>query len=329
MKNLIANFGTHLKEAIATIQSSSIKTQNNTIQNVVISGLGGSGIGGTIVSELATPLASVPIYVNKNYIIPHFVNENTLFIACSYSGNTEETLMATKSAIAKGAQIACISSGGQLTDIAKENDYPLISMEGGNPPRSMFAYSFSFLCHYLDAYGITSFNILNKLEASVLLLEKEQDSIRQTAETYANNLYGKTAILYAVNGGLGVASRWRQQLNENSKMLAWEAEIPEMNHNELVGWEGGTDQFVPVFLRNETDFDRNQKRIDIIKEIMLQKTPEAIEIWSKGDSSIERALYLIHLGDWTTYYLSELNQVDIMDIKSIDHLKSELSKLPL
>jgi glucose/mannose-6-phosphate isomerase len=112
-------------------------------------------------------------------------------------------------------------------------------------------------------------------------------------------------------------------------MLAWEAEIPEMNHNELVGWEGGNSQFVPVFLRNKDDFDRNQKRIEIIKEIMAQKTDLIIEIWSKGESSIDRALYLVHLGDWISYYLSELNQVDILDIKSIDLLKAELAKLPL
>ena len=121
----------------------------------------------------------------------------------------------------------------------------------------------------------------------------------------------------------------RQQLNENAKMLAWEAEVPEMNHNELVGWEGGSDQYACLFLRNEHDNARNQKRMDIIKGIISEKTQFVFEHWSKGGSKIERALYLVHFGDWVSYFLSEMNQVDIMDIKSIDLLKSELSKIPM
>ena len=329
MKDLIAGFSNHLKDALGIIQNTPLKSSTTPIQNVVISGLGGSGIGGTVVAELVAPIANVPIVVNKDYTTPAFINENTLFIACSYSGNTEETIMATKQAIDKGAQIACISSGGQLYDIAKEKGYNLVSMQGGNPPRSMFAYSFTFLCQYLKHYGIAELDVKDNIEASIQTLEDSSTQTLEEAKNVASKLQNKTAILYAVSGHLGIASRWRQQLNENSKMLAWEAEIPEMNHNELVGWEGGNDQFIPVFLRNEDDFARNQKRIEIIKDIMLQKTPETIEIWSKGKSDIEKALYLIHLGDWISFYLSELNQVDIMDIKSIDLLKSELSKLPL
>ncbi len=328
MKNLISNFPNHISEAVTNIKAAHFKASSINIHNVIITGLGGSGIGGTIVSELAAPNATVPIVVNKDYMLPGFVNEHTLVIACSYSGNTEETLSAVKSAMNKNAQIACISSGGELLEIAKANGFNVITMTGGNPPRSMFAYSFSYLCFILDFYGIAKFDVIANLEAASKLLVDDNEAIKAEALEIANKLKGKTTILYAVSGGLGVASRWRQQLNENAKMLAWEAEIPEMNHNELVGWEGGTSQFAPVYLRHSTDFSRNQKRIEINQQIISEKTDTLLEVWSKGNSAIERALYLVYLGDWASYYLSEINAVDIMDIKSIDLLKSELSKIP-
>lgn len=329
MKELIANFSNHLRESLEIIANTNLKSGDEPIENVIISGLGGSGIGGTIVAEILRPICKVPVFVNKDYSIPSFTNSKTLFIACSYSGNTEETLMATKSAQSKGAQIACISSGGELLKIAQDNDYNVLSMKGGFAPRSMFAYSFSFLCRYFEFYGLADLEVNKNLNQAIAILDQSESETLVKAEKLAEALFSKTAILYAVSGHLGIASRWRQQLNENAKMLAWEAEIPEMNHNELVGWEGGNSDFVPVFLRNKNDFNRNQKRIEIIQNIISQKSPEIHEIWSLGESDIERSLYLIHFGDWTSYFLSELNKVDIMDIKSIDLLKSELAKLPL
>lgn len=328
MKELIAKFSQHIRNALQTINSTELKPAQRNIHNVLITGLGGSGIGGSIVAELAAATATVPIIVNKDYHVPAFVNEGTLLIACSYSGNTEETLSAVRQALKSGAQVACISSGGELKKMAEEHGWNCLSMEGGNPPRSMFGYSFSFLLRYLQHYGIIKTDVLVELEASVKLLDAEQENIMLQADNLAKKLQNTIPHILAVGGYHGVAVRWRQQLNENSKMLCWAAEIPEMNHNELVGWEGGDNRFSALFLRNENDYERNQKRIEIIKGIIAGKTDHLYEVWSKGSSNIQRALYLIHLGDWASYYLSELNQVDIMDIKSIDLLKSELSKLP-
>ena len=327
MKQLIQDFPTHLKDAIAIINSTELKASNKAIHNVLITGLGGSGIGGSIVAELAASLCPVPVTVNKNYQIPAFVSQNTLVLVCSYSGNTEETLSALSLAQKKGAQIACISSGGKVKTIAESEGYNCFSMQGGNPPRSMFAYSFSFLLYYFKFYGLADFNVLQELEDAYQLLVAEDAAIKAETQELAKNLEGTTAHILAVAGSLAVASRWRQQLNENAKMLCWEAEIPEMNHNELVGWEGGSNNFSAVFLRHKTDYSRNQKRIEIISEIISGKTTHVYHVWSKGETAITRALYHINVGDWLSYYLSELNQVDIMDIKSIDLLKSELSKI--
>ena len=329
MKDLIANFSQHLRDALQIIEKFEFKASDRAIQNVMITGLGGSGIGGSAILDLVSSSAQVPITVNKNYDIPAYVGRHTLVIACSYSGNTEETLQAVAKAEANGAIIACISSGGTLKAKADEKGYNCLSMVGGNPPRAMFAYPFSFLLYYLRAYGIISENPVPAISAGIELLDSEEENILAEAEVLAKNLQNTTVQILACAGSLGVAARMRQQLNENAKMLCWEAEVPEMNHNELVGWEGGNDSFSCLFLRNESDNPRNQKRMDIIKGIIGDKTPHVFELWSKGQGNIEKALYLVHFGDWVSYYLSELNNVDIMDIKSIDLLKSELSKIPL
>lgn len=329
MKDLIASFSAHLQDALLTLQSFQFKAPDRAIQNVMITGLGGSGIGGSTILDLTNSEAKVPVTVNKNYDIPAFVGRHTLVIACSYSGNTEETLQAVAKAEAQGAMIACISSGGQLKAKAEEKGYNCLSMIGGNAPRSMFAYPFTFLLYYLRAFGVIESDPQSAISGAIDLLNAEEDAIRQDSEVLAQKLQNTTVQILANAGFIGVAARIRQQLNENAKMLAWEAEVPEMNHNELVGWEGGTDQYSCLFLRNDSDNPRNLKRMDIIREIIGEKTPHVFELQSKGANNIERALYLIHYGDWLSYYLSELNQVDIMDIKSIDLLKSELSKIPL
>lgn len=329
MKDLISNFSEQISEALDTIEGLSLSAPQSEIHNVLITGLGGSGIGGTIVAGLVAPLSQVPVAVNKDYLLPAFVGKNTLVIACSYSGNTEETLSATRQALHKGAQVACITSGGELYEIAKTRNLNVITMQGGNPPRSMFAYSFAFLCYYMQFYKVAKLNVEKDLEAAIRLINDEEADILVEAERMSSHLKGKIPVVYAVSGNLGIASRWRQQFNENAKMLSWEAEIPEMNHNELVGWEGGNKSYMPIFLRNHTDFNRNQRRIEINKQIISEKAGQVLELWSKGNSAIERILYLVHFGDWVSFYLSEINKVDIMDIKSIDLLKSELSKIPM
>lgn len=328
MKDLISNFSKHITEALGTIKGLNLNSSKTSIHNLVITGLGGSGIGGTIVADLVSANSTVPVMVNKDYLLPGFVGKNTLVIACSYSGNTEETLSATHQALERGAEVACITSGGELLQIAKNSNLNVITMGGGNPPRSMFAYSFAFLCYYMEFYGIAKLDVKSDLAAAIQLLNDEEANMLVETKQMSETLKGRIPVVYAISGNLGIAARWRQQFNENAKMLSWEAAIPEMNHNELVGWEGGTNDYAAIFLRNESDYSRNQRRIEINKGIISEKTNQVLEVWSKGNSAIERALYLVHFGDWVSYFLSELNQVDIMDIKSIDLLKSELSKLP-
>lgn len=324
MRNLIESFPKQLAEAIQIGKSAELSEPKTEIKNILITGLGGSGIGGSIVAELVADECTVPITVNKNYEIPAFVNKHTLVIVSSYSGNTEETLSALGLAQEKGAEVAIITSGGKAHDIAEKNGYNCIVVPGGNPPRSMLAYSLVQQFVLLKHYGFIQQDFFSSIEK--FLADLDQETMEKETLEYAKALEGTLPVIYAIDGFEGVAVRFRQQLNENSKMLCWHAVVPEMNHNELVGWANGTDKMAVVYFRNDNDLDRNQKRVEINKEIIEKYTHRIHEIWSKGNSNLERALYHIHFGDWISLHLSDINQVDVMEIEVIDHLKSELSK---
>lgn len=327
MEKLIENFSAHIQEAITIGENASLSQPTTTLKNVLITGMGGSGIGGTIASEIASVESSLPFSISKGYSIPQFVSKDTLVIVSSYSGGTEETLSAMKKAQAKGAKIVCITSGGEVEKIAKENNIDHIIIPGGMPPRSALGYSLVQMFFIFNYFGLIQDSFKNDLLAAVELLNKEQNNIKESAKKIAEKLYGTLPVIYAPYGSEGIAVRFKQQLNENAKMLCWYGVVPEMNHNELVGWAGGNEHISVVIFRNDGDYLRIAKRIDISKEVISKYTQNIIEIYSKGASLIEKALYHIHTGDYISFYLAEMKQVDVTDIKVIEYLKASLAEL--
>lgn len=327
MKTLVKKFTNQLQEALSIGEKFQIPNPKPQIQNVLVTGLGGSGIGGTIVAELVSAQATVPINVNKDYFLPDYVDENTLVIVSSYSGNTEETLNALEIALQKKAKIVCVTSGGKVLEIAKKNNFPHIVIPSGMPPRACFGYSFTQLFFILHTCNIISDDFKKQLNDAVSLLNKEEENIQTEAKRIAEKLFKKIPIVYAAAGFEGVAIRFRQQINENGKMLCWHHVIPEMNHNELVGWTEKNENLAVVILRNATDYSRTQTRIAINKEIISKYTSTLLEIYSKGNSTIERVLYLIHLCDWVSVFLAELKQIDATEVNVINYLKDSLAKI--
>ena len=327
MNDYINDFSNHLREAIEIANNTTLSPYTKEIRNILICGLGGSGIGGTIVSDIISSKVNIPITATKDYSIPNFVNEHTLVIANSYSGNTEETLYALEKCQARGAEIAVITSGGKLKTIAEENKYNNIIIPGNQPPRAMFGYAFTELFFMLNHYGIIDDSFKSDFDKAINLIDTEKADIQKQAMNLAKKMYKQTPVIYVAKGFEGVAVRFRQQLNENSKMLGWHNVVPEMNHNELLGWRTNVDDLAVVYFRNKCDYDRNQIRMDINKKVISKFTSNITEIWSKGDSLIENSLYHISVGDWTSWYLSEMNNVDAIEIDVIDFLKGELAKI--
>lgn len=327
MKALVEAFPQHLKEALAIGRAASFHIPDKKLDNVVISGLGGSGIGGKIVSQIVAENCALPITCTNDYVLPAFVNERTLVIISSYSGDTEETVAAFLEARRKGAEIACITSGGKIAAFAKEYGLNCILIPGGNPPRSMFGYSAVQQFFVLRAYGLTDDSFERSVENSIRLIEENIDEIRATSRDVAKKIVNRIPVLYSEAQYEGLAIRWRQQINENSKMLCWHHVFPEMNHNELVGWTGGDNRVAVLLIRNEDDHQRSQIRMELCKKLMGEKCDTIIELWSKGSNRIERTFYLNHLGDWLSIDLAELRNEDPVAIPAILYLKGELAKV--
>ena len=326
MKSLIVAFPQNIVDALEIASKSNIRTANKSFKNVVLCGLGGSGIGAKIVANWIQDEINVPVVCLNEYTLPAFVDEHSLVIGSSYSGNTEETTLSMLEAKKRGSHIVGITSGGQLSVFCQENDYDCILVPGGNPPRSALAFSLVQLLHILSVHGLIERKSLEDMKSSVGLLNSEIASIHEIGKSLAEHLYQKVGILYAETKYEAVAVRARQQFNENSKYLCWHHVIPEMNHNELVGWTGGDKRFAPVFFVTADQHPRNSKRFQITQKAVENKCGTSFTLTAKGASFIERSLYLTHVVDWASFYLCEMNGADIIDIEIIDYLKGELAK---
>ena len=327
MDELIAGFTSHLNEALEVGKKADFSNTDNSLMNVLICGLGGSGIGGTIISQLVSDQCALPITVNKNYKIPSFVNQDTLVICCSYSGNTEETLEMYEQAYDKGAEIVIITSGGKFEEIAEENNHNIIKIQGGFPPRAAFGLSFPQLFVAMNQYGLIGDSFISEIKAAIKLINTLEKDIQAEARSLATKLNGTFPIIYTEAPMEGVAVRFRQQINENAKMLCCHHVIPEMNHNELVGWRAKDESLSVVIFRSKDEYYRNTARIEKSKEVAAQYTSNINDVFAKGEGRIQQSLYLIHLGDWVSQYIAELKQIDSVEVDVITGLKNMLAGL--
>ncbi len=325
MKTIVASLKAQLIDAKSIAETIAIKNKKP-FNHIVITGLGGSGIGGGIVKDLVYNTIKLPITLNKGYELPACVNENTLVIVSSFSGNTEETVICLEQALEVNASIYCITSGGQILETAKAKDLDYIQLPKARSPRGMLSYSITQIIYALKAYGLLDTIDLDvQMNGVIKLIETSSEDIQETAMELAKFFYKKLPVLYSVDGFSGVCERFRQQINENSKMLCWHHIVPEMNHNELVGWVEKHEDIAVLFMRNSCDHKRNSIRIDLNKGI-ISGYSNTKEVSSLGDNHLERTFYWIHLGDWVSVFLSEMNNVDAIEVNVIDYLKSELGK---
>jgi glucose/mannose-6-phosphate isomerase len=292
---------------------------------IMFSGMGGSGFTGFVLNSWLRTKLSIPFIVIQDYSIPDFISEKTLFIAASYSGNTEETLSAVHQAKDKGATIVAVCSGGKLRDFCKENNYTCLLVEGGNPPRSALGLVLPKFLTLLHSFGFVDTGIFDELNIVANELIKSQDDIQLLAKSIAGECFEKSVVIYSEPILEAIAIRGRQQLNENSKILCWHHTIPEMNHNEIVGWAGAPENMCVLMLHHKNEFAKNTIRMQYCEDVFSQKNARTIHIHSKGDSFIQETIYLIHLLDWVSYYLGELNGVDITEVNVIEGLKNKLA----
>jgi len=329
-KKYVEHFTRHLSDALSIGQSIELERPGSDIRNIVIAGMGTSGTSANLVESLTYGRLSIPITVCKSYDIPQFVSPHTLFIACSYSGDAEETLAAVNKALLRRAQVVAVASGGRLLDICRENNLYYIQLPAGSEsPRAMLPYDMNALLYILYHTNLIGAAFIKETENAIEFLDRGEKGMQAEAELIAKKLKGKLPMIYCDSRLQAMALRFQQQLNENSKQLAHINTFPEMNHNELVGWhfpENLMTMLQPIYLYSDHDHERVEKRMEICRELFEKKSNPIIDIIGEGASLLEQYYYLIHLTDWVSFFLARENGIDPDPIEPVLNLKRNLQK---
>lgn len=328
---MIEGFTHQLAEALRTGQAVDLVRPGSDIRNILITGMGGSGIGANLVESLTFGRVPIPITVSKGYNIPQFVSPHTLFIACSFSGDTEETLAAVQKAMLKRAHIICITAGGRMLELAKEYNLFYIQIPSTpRSPRALIGHMMISLLYALYHTNLIGAAFIKETENAIESLDRSEKAIQTEAEIIAKKLKGKLPVIYCDGRLYPMATRFQNQLNENAKQLAHVNTFPEMTHNELEGWHF-PESILPiiqvVYLYSDHDHERVEKRMEICRDVFERKSNPIIDIVAEGASLLEQYYYLIHLTDWISYFLAKENHIDPDLIDHIDFLKTELAKV--
>ena len=305
------------------------------IKNIIFSGMGGSAIGADVIASYLRAEIKIPIVVNRDYSLPAHAQEESLVIINSYSGNTEEALSVFKEALLRKSQVLVVSSGGELTQLAKNEGVAFLVVPEGFPSRCALAFfTFPFLGIF-SSMGLIAQKDKEVQEAMTLLEHLEKDvfgvhvnSESNPAKLLAHRLLNHFPIIYGNSDFLSaVVMRWRGQLAENSKTLSSSHLIPEMNHNEISGWShprAFLSQCVVVFLRDRKEHPQVNKRMEITKDIVQEKGATVREVWAQGEGLLSRVFTLIFKGDFVSFYLAILKEEDPTEIGNILYVKDRL-----
>lgn len=333
MWGYLENFASQWEEVCSTTKELDLHIDASKVRNICFAGMGGAAIGADLIRAYSLNSCPHPIQICRHYNIPNYINEHTLFVACSYSGNTEETISALSEAINKGAQVICITAGGVLKKKAILEGFDYIQIPGGLPTRAALAYNFVPLFRIFQALGFLdeSDEVLNSTHRLLQEGVKNYTDIKSNeALALAMEINGSLPIIYSDALMMApVNLRWREQIGGNSKMLAFGNLIPEMNHNEIVGWEHINHlagRLTVILLKDRDEHPKIAQRMEIVKELVMDQALSIIEINTVGESRLERMFSLVQLADWVSIYLALLNGIDPTPVTKIDLLKSKLSE---
>jgi glucose/mannose-6-phosphate isomerase len=335
MLDHLHGFPEQCQKAWDKVQKFELPREYSRISNVVIAGMGGSAIGGDIVRQLALAESKVPVFVHRDYGLPAFVDASTLVIASSYSGNTEETLSAFTKALGTRSKKLAITLGGRLKDLAEQEGIPAFVIDYQAPPRAAFPHSFVPLVGIFQKLGLFGDKSADLKEAVDVLKKLSGDLIEtrplaaNPAKQLAAKLWGRVAVIYGAEILSEVAQRWKGEFNENSKSWAFFENFPELNHNAVVGYEFPVqvkERIHVRMLRSSSLHPRNLLRYEVTAKL-LAKAGIAYEfVEARGKSALAQVLSLVFLGDYSSFYLSMLNEVDPTSTDAIAFVKQYLGR---
>lgn len=314
----IKNFPKHIEDSLKDLKDHNLKLEE--ISKVVIAGMGGSAIAGLILKDL---FPEMDIVVERNYFPNTTIDEHTLVIVCSYSGNTEETLSYYDYAVRLTDHAMVLTTGGELLKKAKLDNISYHLLPKGYPPRSALGFSLTFLISIFDKEGVSNIDI-----DCLKTFSKEAATKKSEVYALAKKIYKTMPIIVTEEDLSSIGFRLKSQLNENSKMLSYNITIPEMNHNEIIGWENkNIDKKFFSMIWIHIGWPKNVERMKITNEILSKKVSHVahLTIPDKVPKNLTSLFFLINYIDWLSYWCGILNDVDIDAVKSIDLLKKKIS----
>jgi glucose/mannose-6-phosphate isomerase len=321
----------HLRDALWRVDSSQARPVDAT-GGVIIAGMGGSASGGRLAQGAIGPRLTRPLVVSDGYALPGWAGPSTLVLHSSYSGNTEETLSAYDDAAMRGAPRIVASTGGGLVDRARRDGVPVVPIPGGFQPRAAIGYA---LVSAIEAatLGGAAPSLRDEIEAAADLAEGlavewgPESGEDSEAKVIARALHGTVPVIAGSELAASAAYRWKCQFNENAQLPAFASALPELNHNEVVGWESARDlgRFSYVSLEDPDAHPRNRLRAELTAEIAEAGASPVIRVQTRGETRVERLVSLILLGDLVTIYAAMLRGADPVDIPAIDSIKASLS----
>lgn len=303
------------------------------VQHVVYAAMGGSALAARL--STSWPKYNVPFEIITDYHLPAYVNEKTLVIAASYSGNTEETISAFNDAIAKNAELVVIASGGKLEQLALQHGVPFIQLPKASQPRFAAFYCFKALIDILESVGFVQTDDMDKeLEAAASHLEQsikgwlvDVPTAQNAAKQLALELSGTSPVIYSGSVLWPAAYKWKISFNENAKNVAWANSYPEFCHNEFIGWASHPVEkpYSIIDLHSSFDNERITKRFEIVDRLLSGKRPAAHNVTAQGTTLLEQLVWTVVFGDFVSLYVGILNGVDPTPVDLVEKLKAELN----
>jgi glucose/mannose-6-phosphate isomerase len=315
----------HLRDALWRIESARLEPDE--AAGVLVCGMGGSAIGGDLAATALGDRLTRPLLTVRGYELPSWATPEWAVLATSYSGETEETLACFAAAEALGARRVVASTGGALVDAARAADVPVVGLPGILQPRAAVAYMFAVAAEVAALAGAGP-RLHTEIDAAASFLESRSEELRKRAGETAARLGAAPAVVYGADLTAPVARRWKTQLNENAKLPAFFAELPEADHNELCGWAGDAAAgFSAVLLEDSDQHPRERRRFELTAETIAASGAEVVRVETAGETRVERLLWAVMLGDLLSVELAQVRGVDPTPVEAIEGFKAALGRI--
>ena len=318
MKKILEDFPNQIREGYKLGEGTDVQEP---VESIAVAGMGGSALPDEILKCYLD--IEMPIHIIRNYKIRRHVNKKTLFVAISYSGNTEETINCLKEASRVGCPMLVIASGGKLMEMAESRGIDFIKIPRGIPPRNAYGYQFFALLRVLENSGFIE-NQKAYVDKTIMTLQNNIATIKSNAKKIIQKLDKKIPIIYSAERNWAIAYKWKINFNENTKIHAFWNIFPELNHNEMMGFSHMFADFAVIIIRDDEDYHRIKKRMDITKKLIKQHDCNVVEVSLTGSSRMVKLFSAIYLGDWASYFLALEYETDPSPVEMVEELKKEM-----